>query len=144
MQLLFSGRFALLDHQQQRSHHGCLQNLHRPPGLRIVQQRAGQHLRTAATRKPRKTKKKDPEPEEVEAAPEPQESQSLEEVEDGSVEAAQTAEPDTPDTLDEKEVEDLALLNILVKEELQKRQYADPDFLPTTRPSPVLSNREVH
>lgn len=141
MQLLFSGRLALLDQQLHRCPHSGVPQLRRSPGLEPVRRRSKSSLRTAATRKPRKTKNKEPQPEEAPAAEEPEATTKAEETQDAPAEEEQSSEPDSPPDLSDDEAEELARL--LVEQELGERQYADPDFLPTTRPSPVLSNREV-
>lgn len=141
MQLLFSGRLALLDHHLPRCPYSGLQEFRRSLGLELTKQRSGSSLRTAATRKPRKTKSKEPKPEEAPAAQEAQTTNKAEEIQDAPAEEEQSTELGSTPDLSDEEAQELARL--LVEQELEKRQYADPDFLPTTRPSPVLSNREV-
>ncbi len=77
-------------------------------------------------------------------------SQSLTDEADSSQTAESDQDQEDPesslpdqDELQEEVEGDAALLQILIDEELESRQYQDADFLPTTRASPLLTNREV-
>ena len=72
-----------------------------------------------------------------------QPSEATEDQEVAESDPLDAGEEDPLDELQGEEDENLAILEVLSDEELESRQYQDGGFLPTTRTSPLLTNREV-